>query len=88
MMISVIEQPCLHGPGCRPFRDPPGSSSLRPIMGRWVLWDLFGPSRKKRFLPFHLVSFYGSAVILWLCGGNRNGTHSFAARKLTNKPGS
>lgn len=53
--VAVIKPPRLHGPGCRRFRHPPGSSSLPPIIGRWVRWYLFGPSRKKRFLPFHLI---------------------------------
>jgi uncharacterized protein YjiS (DUF1127 family) len=35
-MISVVEQPCLHGLGRGPFRDPPGSSCLPPIIGRGV----------------------------------------------------
>src|SRR5580700_12340605 len=54
-MISVVEQPCLHGFGRGSFRDPPGSSCLPPIIGRGVRRYLPAPSRKKCFLPFHLI---------------------------------
>jgi hypothetical protein len=33
VVIGVIKQPCLHRPGCCPFRDPPGSSGLPTIIG-------------------------------------------------------
>jgi hypothetical protein len=30
---SLIEKPCLHGPGCYPFRDLSGASGLPSIIG-------------------------------------------------------
>ena len=60
-MISVVEQPCLLGLGCGPFRDPPGSSCLPPIIGRGVRRYLPAPSRKKVCLVFGLT---------WVCLGH------------------
>ena len=60
---SVIEQPYLHGLGCRSFRDPSGSSGLPPIIGRGVRQYLSTPSHKQRLLPFHLGVPCGSAVV-------------------------
>ena len=73
IVVSVIEQPCLHGPGCRRFRDPPGSSCLPPIIGRGVRRYLPTPSRKKCFLPFHLIfPLWLRRSLAW--SGDRNGT--------------
>jgi hypothetical protein len=77
IVTSVIEQPRPHGLGCRPFPDPPGSSSLPPIIGRWVRRYLSAPSHKKRVLPFHLTLPRNSAVLSGL-----GVSYSFAARKL------
>jgi hypothetical protein len=60
---GVIEQPCLHSPGCRSFRDPPGSTGLPPVIGRGVRRHLSAPSHKQRLLPFHLGLPCGSAVV-------------------------
>ena len=60
-MISVVEQPCLHGFGRGSFCDPPGSSCLPPIIGRGVRRYLPAPSRKKVCLVFGLT---------WVCLGH------------------
>ena len=62
-MNRFIQQSCLHGPSCHPFRDLARSSGLPPIIGRWIRRYLFAPSRKKRLLPFHLSFPYGFAVV-------------------------
>jgi hypothetical protein len=60
---SVIEQPRLHSPGCRSFRDPPGSTGLLSIIGRGVRRYLSAPSHRQRLLPFHLGLPCGSAAV-------------------------
>ena len=75
-MNSLIEKPCPHGPGCRPFRDLSGSGGFASIIAGWLRY-FFVPSPKKRLFPFHfgalwfrrLPSAPGFALILSYCFG-------------------
>jgi hypothetical protein len=59
---SLIEQPCLHGPGRHPFRDLSGSGGSASIIAGWLRY-FFVPSPKKRLFPFQFGLPCGSAVV-------------------------
>jgi hypothetical protein len=59
---SLIEQPCLHGPGRHPFRDLSSSGGFASIIASWLRYFLV-PSPKKRLFPFHFGLPCGSAVV-------------------------
>ena len=50
---SLIEKPCLHGPGRHLFRDLSGSGGFASIIGGRVRQYLSAPSPDKNLFPFH-----------------------------------
>jgi hypothetical protein len=62
-MDSLIKKPCLHGPGCHPFRDSSGSRALPSKIGCRLRRCLSTPSPDKSLLPFHLGLPCGCAVV-------------------------
>jgi hypothetical protein len=75
---SLIEKPCLHGPGCHPFRGLSGLSGFPSIIGCRLRRYFSAPSRKKRLLPFHFGLPYGSRRGLRLRAFTVTLSHCFA----------
>jgi hypothetical protein len=62
-MNSLIEEPCLHGPGCHPFRYLSRSIGFPSIMACRLGRNFSAPSPEKRLVPFHFGLPLGSAVV-------------------------
>ena len=62
-MNSLIEKPCPHGPGCRPFRDLSGAGGFPSIIACLLGRYFSAPSPEKRLVPFHFSLPCGSAVV-------------------------
>ena len=62
-MNSLIEKPCPHGPGCRPFRDLSGAGGFPSIIACLLGRYFSAPSPEKRLIPFHFSLPCGSAVV-------------------------
>ena len=55
---SLIEEPCFHRAGCRPFRYLSGSRGFPSIMSRYLRRCLPAPSPNKRLFPFHFGALW------------------------------
>ena len=60
---SLIEKPCLHGPGRHAFRECSGSGGFASIIGWRVRRCLSAPSPNKSLFPFHFGLPFGYAGV-------------------------